>query len=44
MTHTYLKHVPPEPRRWQDERDDDIEAPDTYPEPEPDHLYTPNQA
>ena len=31
-------------RRWQDDRDADIEAPDTYPEPEPEHPYTPTQS
>lgn len=27
-------------RRWQDERDDDIEAPDEYPAPEDEPTYT----
>lgn len=31
-------------RRWQDDRDDDLEAPDVYPDPEPEHPYTPTQS
>ena len=29
---------------WQDERDDELDAPDTYPEPEPESNYTPDQS
>lgn len=31
-------------RRWQDDRDADLEAPDVYPDPEPEHPYTPTQS
>lgn len=34
----------PSERRWQDDRDDELDAPDQYPDPEPDYPYTPNQA
>lgn len=34
----------PSERRWQDDRDDELDAPDQYPDPDPDHPYTPNQA
>lgn len=31
-------------RRWQQDRDDELDAPDQYPDPEPEHPYTPNQS
>ena len=31
-------------RRWQDDRDDELDAPDQYPDPEPEHPYTPDQS
>lgn len=31
-------------RPWQQERDDDLDAPEEYPEPESDNPYTPDQS
>lgn len=31
-------------RPWQQDRDDELDAPEEYPEPENENPYTPNQA
>lgn len=33
-----------QPPTWQDGRDDELDAPETYPEPEQESNYTPDQS